>query len=443
MASAASRAPSVKAGGRAEPVAILTATLERVTGLRILQLLAQRPGLTGSGATLEALTRELEGLGHRVHAVVGVPAADAPPRIAELPAERIHPLRFGPGGDLPFPVPGMSDVMPYESTVFASMDEDQWASYREAWRHHLARVVADVRPDVIHSHHVWLLSALVKDVAPDTPQLVHCHATGLRQLQLCPRRAEEVIRGVRRADAFATLQQEHDDRLTRELEIPEHRIHRVGAGYDQRVFHDRGRAPSKGSVTYAGKIALAKGLAPLLDAFEQLRAKHPSAHLFVAGGGAGAESDALRARIDAAPWATKLGHLTPDQLAAQLRTTEVFVLPSFYEGLPLVLAEARACGCRLVATALPSIQQLAAAFGDALRLVDPPERIDVDRPAPTSHWTFVRRLQQALDDSLSRPAAPPPDPVSGPPDWTRVAKRIAGLHANLLREGPQRGQATV
>ncbi|MDZ7663922.1 MAG: glycosyltransferase [Desulfotignum sp.] len=43
------------------------------------------------------------------------------------------------------------------------------------------------------------------------------------------------------------------------------------------------------------------------------------------------------------------GPLSHDDLGDLLRHAHVFVLPSFYEGLPLVLMEALACGCRLVA----------------------------------------------------------------------------------------------
>ena len=39
-----------------------------------------------------------------------------------------------------------------------------------------------------------------------------------------------------------------------------------------------------------------------------------------------------------------------------MRAAHVFVLPSFYEGLPLVLVEALACGCRLVCTDLPGVR---------------------------------------------------------------------------------------
>ena len=57
------------------------------------------------------------------------------------------------------------------------------------------------------------------------------------------------------------------------------------------------------------------------------------------------------------------------QLAALMGRCHAFVLPSFYEGLPLVLAEARACGCRLVATALSGVvSQLAPPLGEDLLL---------------------------------------------------------------------------
>ena len=70
---------------------------------------------------------------------------------------------FG-AGDLDFLVPGMSDVMPYRSTRFAAMDALQLERYRAVWRSRVAAAVERFAPDVIHSHHVWLLSAVVKDV---------------------------------------------------------------------------------------------------------------------------------------------------------------------------------------------------------------------------------------------------------------------------------------
>ena len=79
--------------------------------------------LTGSGVTLDALVREAAKAGWDQHVVCGVPADDGNPRVGDLDASRVHPLTFasavGAGdGVLPFPVPGMSDVMPYPSTIW-------------------------------------------------------------------------------------------------------------------------------------------------------------------------------------------------------------------------------------------------------------------------------------------------------------------------------------
>ena len=63
----------------------------------------------------------------------------------------------------------MSDVMPYRSSRFSALNPRQIEAYRDAWLRHLRDVIAETRPDVIHSHHVWLLSSVLRDVAPETP----------------------------------------------------------------------------------------------------------------------------------------------------------------------------------------------------------------------------------------------------------------------------------
>ena len=132
---------------------------------RVLHVLAQRPGLTGSGVTLDALVRHAGDAGWEQAAIVGVPTDGLAPQVGELPASRIRALPFDTD-QLPFPVPGMSDVMPYRSTRYSEMTPDQLDAYRGAWREHLAKAIEVFRPDVIHSHHVWLVTGLLRDLAP-------------------------------------------------------------------------------------------------------------------------------------------------------------------------------------------------------------------------------------------------------------------------------------
>lgn len=370
----------------------------------ILHVLSQRPGQTGSGVILEALVEQAAAAGWEQLALVGLPAGLPAPELSGTP---LRPLRFGTER-LPFDLPGMSDTMPYPSRRFASLSTAELAAYRAAWREHLAAAVAELRPRVIHSHHVWLLSALIKDVAPEIPVLTSCHATGLRQAELCPGLAPSVRRGCARNERFLALHAGHAARLAEALEVAAERIDVAGAGYRPEHFHARGRTAGSGRLLYVGKFAAAKGLPQLLDASERLAAGGVAHTLDVAGGGGGEEGATLEARMAAlAPRVTLHGQLEQPELAALMRRCDVCVLPSFFEGLPLVLVEAAACGCRLVATDLPGIRaELAARLGDVLALVPPPALIAVDRPHVEELPGFTARLSAALGAALEAGEAP-------------------------------------
>ncbi len=91
------------------------------------------------------------------------------------------------------------------------------------------------------------------------------------------------------------------------------------------------------------------------------------------------------------------------ELAALPRRASVFVLPSFYEGVPLVLAEALACGCRLVSTALPGVERsIAGPAGSAIELVPLPRLEQIDRPVSEDTSEFTESLTQSITRSLRR-----------------------------------------
>jgi glycosyltransferase involved in cell wall biosynthesis len=305
--------------------------------------------------------------------------------------------------------------------------------------------VAAFRPDVIHSRHVWLLSSMVKDVAPEVPVATHCHATGLRQMALCPELGEEVARGCARNERFCVLHRGHAEALTRKLGVAPDRIRVVGAGYQSAVFHARGRDGAGGmNVLYAGKYSHAKGLPQLLDAVERLCGREPRLVLHVAGDGAGPEAEALRARMAGmGPRVVMHGQLDQEALAGLMRRCAVFVLPSFYEGLPLVLVEAVACGCRLVCTDLPSIRDgLGEGFDRVLDRVNVPRLIGPDVPAPEALPAFVDDLAAGIMAALDRP--PIGDPMRTMREvldrftWEAVFGRIESLWLKLA-SGPGRG----
>jgi glycosyltransferase involved in cell wall biosynthesis len=392
--------------------------------------------LTGSGITLDALVRHASAAGWRQKCIVGTPIEDPHPQVADLAVEDIAPLAFGRPG-LPFPVPGMSDVMPYPSTVFSTMTLEMLQTYRSAWEEHIRTVVSDFHPDVVHCHHLWIVASLLKDIVPMVPVVNHCHATALRQMDLCPELAPSVKQGCQRNELFAVLHGEHKSRLAACLDIDVDRVRRVGAGFRDDVFCVGQKAsPQRTRVVFVGKYSAAKGLPWLLDAVERLQTRNPELRLDVVGGGSGEEAEDLARRIEGmAPRVVRHGLLSQSELASLFRKAHLCVLPSLYEGLPLVLVEALACGCRAVSTALPGVvEQLAPVFGDAVELIPVPPLTGPDSFAPRAAPAFISDIETALEKSLARE----PLDASGIEKeldafrWSTVFRRVEKLWFELL-----------
>ena len=183
--------------------------------------------------------------------------------------------------------------------------------------------------------------------------------------------------------------------------------YRCRTAHRRDLFHNRGRVGDVGpTLVYAGKYSRAKGLPFLLDAVERLGERFPDLVLHVAGEGAGSEAEALRARMKRmAPRVVLSGQLSQEQLGHLMRQCAVFVLPSFYEGFPLFLVEALACGCRVVCTDLPGLRD---GFGKqlarVLSLVAMPRLVGPDTPVEQDVPAFVDRLVAALTEALHAPA---------------------------------------
>jgi len=405
---------------------------------KVLHLLSQRPSLTGSGITLDSFVRHASSAGWDQRVVIGVPADDTSPPVGGLDDAHIVPLVFEEE-PLDFPLPGMSDVMPYRSSRFSSLTADQLARYRASWKSHVAEAVRDFEPDLIHSHHVWILSALVKEIAPTVPVVTQCHATGLRQMALCGHLADEVRTGCARNDRFLVLRNDHAEELAKALGIDREKIDVIGAGYREDIFHMRRRqAGGAPRLLYAGKFSAAKGLPWLLDAVERLTQRFGDLELHVAGSGAGPEADRLRERMNAmGPRVVVHGQLPQAELADLARRCSVCVLPSFYEGVPLVLVEAFACGCRLVSTDLPGVrEQIAPHLGPMLEPVALPRLVGVDTPHPDDLPAFVRRLVDAIAATIERPPIDKTtaqiDSVLGPFRWKAVFDRVESVWKEVI-----------
>lgn len=114
----------------------------------------------------------------------------------------------------------------------------------------------------------------------------------------------------------------------------------------------RARAPDgKLRVLFVGQLRPEKGLYVLVDALERARSQVPELELHVVGPpGDPSIAERLQALADAGVLHLR-GHRTfGPPLFQEMADADVLVLPSFSEGTPRVLVEARAFGCPVVAS---------------------------------------------------------------------------------------------
>ncbi|WP_299819468.1 glycosyltransferase family 4 protein [uncultured Jannaschia sp.] len=110
-------------------------------------------------------------------------------------------------------------------------------------------------------------------------------------------------------------------------------------------------------LVFVGRLAPVKGLRILLDAFDRAREARPDMHLTIIGDGPDrAELECLAAPLEAA--VTFTGALSQADVAARLAAADALVLPSFAEGVPVVLMEAMASGKPVIATRVAGVSEL-------------------------------------------------------------------------------------
>ena len=422
--------------------------------MRILNVTAQKPDSTGSGVFLAEMVRCEEAAGHETAVVCGLGAEDV---VGSLPeGTEVFPVRFDTA-ELPFHVCGMSDTMPYPSTRYRDLTPQMTALFTAAFERALDEAARAFAPDIVICHHLYLVAALARTRLAGVPMGVVCHSTDLRQMAQHGLERDRIVAAMRQVDVVLALHEGQRRDIVVTYGVDPARVCVIGTGYNAQVFHgaegaeDSERAESGGDPTgrtakpsngrsvelvYAGKIWRKKGVVSLLEALDRiapddLPAERGGLRLRLAGGHSGDESEyeAIVARAQACRWPVELlGRLAQEELAQVYRSSDVFVLPSFFEGLPLVSIEALACGCKVVMTDLPGIRPWMEASLPAadVRWVEPPRMECVDEPLAQDLPAFEARLADALRAAICAPARPCD---TSSLSWERLTERAVALAA--------------
>ncbi|NMG07233.1 glycosyltransferase family 4 protein [Brasilonema sp. UFV-L1] len=137
------------------------------------------------------------------------------------------------------------------------------------------------------------------------------------------------------------------------------RMHIIHCGIDPALFDVVSHNDSGKRLLFVGRLAAAKGLPILLESLATLRRSHPDTSLTVVGDGPDRQKlEQITAELGLSQNVNFVGYKSQAEVRDYFQQTDVFVMSSFAEGIPVVLMEAMAAGVPVVATQIAGISEL-------------------------------------------------------------------------------------
>jgi len=183
------------------------------------------------------------------------------------------------------------------------------------------------------------------------PYIIHIHSGGFRAFyeKDCNNFQRRIIDFfLRRAENIIVLTQETSQwllsitRVDRVIVLPN--FIQIDLNHSNHVNR------KKGQVIFLGRFTEEKGIYDLLEVLPHVIAKKPDVKLILCGDGdtSGVKNKINQLRIG--KYIKLLGWVTGDEKNKVLQESQVFVLPSYVEGLPIGILEAMQNACPVVAT---------------------------------------------------------------------------------------------
>ncbi|MFV0512339.1 MAG: glycosyltransferase [Jhaorihella sp.] len=207
------------------------------------------------------------------------------------------------------------------------------------------------------------------------------------------------------------------------------RLHVVHCGIEPAAFDDPAPLPDgPPRLVCIGRFAEQKGQMLLVHAMARLRDSHPDIRLSLVGDGDMRPAlESAIARHGLSDRVTLTGWLSEDGVRAELDAAHALVLPSFAEGLPMVVMEAMAAARPVIATWVAGIPELV-------------------QPGRTG-WLVPAGDAAALADAVAKLAATPADRLTAMGragrervlerhDADREAGKLAVLFADAIAPPP-------
>ena len=370
--------------------------------MRILHVSAQLPTRTGSGVYFSNLIEYMDDEDIIHGAFYGVQE----PFEFNITGEWDFPVQFN-SERLPFPIVGMSDVMPYENTRYKDMTDKMINQWKTAFSETIEQAVEEFNPDIIIAHHLWMVTSLILEEFPHIPVYAFSHYTDIRQAKSNPHLKEEHSNNIYNARKVFALSNLHIPEIEEIFQIPEENILVSGAGYNQNIFFEdpSKRYDDKIIIVFCGKIEQSKGVFELVKAFKEISKERDDVYLDIIGDG---DKESVKRLHDIQLESSHvIRYNAEDQiwLGNFFRRSDIIVLPSFYEGLGLVILEGLGSGLRAVSTEIDGLMELLGPKvnnSDVIEYVKLPRIVNTDEPVEEDLPAYREELTKALRKQIQR-----------------------------------------
>lgn len=317
---------------------------------------------SGSGVYVVNMTNALVRQGHEVCCIF--PENEAYDG-SDLPF-KTHPIYFtkddGTKPDVDAPILDFNypcfSTHPRSTFNYRDMSDEQVTEYQQAFRDAIAQEVAEFQPDVIHSGHIWMPSAVASEF--NIPLVITCHGTDIMGYKESDRYRAEADKAAAAAKSIVCISQQNLDEMLECFPDAKDKAILMPNGYDATVFypeqHDLADICQMFDITksyqhlvsFAGKFAHFKGIDILLKAAAQY-SDGQTATVLAGDGELFDKMNQLAQELHLED--VYFVHNQPhDKLRALYNAAEVSLTPSRAEPFGLVVIEAGACGTPVIGT---------------------------------------------------------------------------------------------
>ncbi len=222
-------------------------------------------------------------------------------------------------------------------------------------------------------------------------------------------------------------------------------LHIVHCGVRPKEYATRRHEGVGSRLLFVGRLAAVKGVPVLLESVASMAASGREVHLTLIGDGPDREALEQRAtELEIESNVTFAGYKSAAEVAAELERTDVFVMASFAEGVPVVLMEALAAAVPVVATRIAGVGELVVDGvcgwtvppGDAGALASSVEDL-LDNPSRRTEFGGAGRAIVSSQFDIAREAAWLRELMNNSLEGKRSPVRPAGETRSGLNSGAQ------